>query len=129
MAPSQVPHTAAGHWPSMRADDATSDLVDETSGGFLVPAYEENFAHVWSEAEGLITILTVIGAALVIWQLFVLINQFRKGEPAMRIVMPLIGGLLFASALIMPQVMIPFYLGLLDAVIGFFISLASGAAD
>lgn len=128
MASSQAPDSVAGHWPHMRANDATSELADETSGGFFVPAYEENFAHVWSEAEGLITILTVIGAALVIWQLFVLINQFRKGEPAMRIVMPLIGGLLFASALIMPQVMIPFYLGLLDAFIGFLASLISRAS-
>lgn len=113
----------------MLANTSVDDLQEEASGGFLVPAYEEHFGHVWDEAEGLIAILTLIGAALVVWQFFTLVNQFRKREPAMRIIMPLIGGLIFASALIIPNVMIPFYLGLLDAVIGFIASLASGSGS
>lgn len=111
----------------MRANRPADQLTQEASEGFFLPAYEEHFAHMWDEADGLITILTIIGAALAIWQFIVLISQFRKGQPAMRIVLPLIGGLLFASAMILPHVMIPFYLSIIDGVIGAFVSLLSGA--
>lgn len=110
-------------------NSAADDLVEEASGGFFLPAYEEHFAHVWDEVDGLVLILSVVGALLVIWQFFTLLNQFRRGDPTKRLVIPLAGGLLFATALIMPHVMIPFYLGLIDAVISFFASLGSGISS
>lgn len=108
-------------------NSAVGDLAEETQDGFLLPVYHDTLGPALEGETQMLGLLTVVGIGLVIWQMVTLILEFRKHQTKKQMVFMLVGGILLSSMLIFPTVMIPIYLTVIDTVIAFLVSLASGA--
>lgn len=126
-----------GHLLSMTVDPAalsanseTEALSERVQSGYLQDAYYEWLDPVLQDNPQATAIMTLIGVCLIAWQVFLLIHTFsKKGARATLVAPPLVGGILMSAMLLMPTVMMPFILGIIDWIIGFVVSIFSQAGS
>lgn len=110
------------------ANSATDELSERVQMGVFQEAYYDWLDPVLQDSPQVTTVMTIIGICLIAWQVFLLFRALsKKGVLAALVAPALIGGILMSVMLLMPTVMMPFILGVLDWLIGLFVSIVSQA--
>lgn len=102
---------------------ATASPADELSEraqqGFFQQAYYEHLHDMFESNPQITEVLTIVGICLVGLQCWTFIYQISKrGIKGALMFSPLIGGILLSTMLIMPTVMMPFMLSIIDWFLG-----------